>query len=180
MIRRVLKVMLLVFSVLLALSSMVSHWHAWHVSEVWNQGGQWVDFKGGSMHWSYESNGGLWQDSVTVEDSGFGLPYVFGFRMYGDGHTRIYFPGIFFDWWRQSTGYRRFYLRIEFFTLACVAAAYPTIAVIHGVLRHRQRRSKGLCLHCGYDLTGNESGKCSECGESISEVETKLIDQDME
>ena len=29
----------------------------------------------------------------------------------------------------------------------------------------RRRRSRlGLCLRCGYDLTGNTSGKCSECG----------------
>ena len=26
------------------------------------------------------------------------------------------------------------------------------------------RRAKGLCLHCGYDLTGNVSGVCPECG----------------
>ena len=28
----------------------------------------------------------------------------------------------------------------------------------------RQRRAKGLCVHCGYDLTGNVSGVCPECG----------------
>ena len=27
------------------------------------------------------------------------------------------------------------------------------------------RRRKGLCLSCGYDLTGNVSGVCPECGE---------------
>ena len=26
----------------------------------------------------------------------------------------------------------------------------------------------GRCRHCGYDLTGNESGVCSECGAGIS------------
>ncbi len=29
--------------------------------------------------------------------------------------------------------------------------------------RFRRRRS-GLCLECGYNLTGNITGKCSECG----------------
>ena len=28
----------------------------------------------------------------------------------------------------------------------------------------RLRRKRGLCVKCGYDLTGNESGVCSECG----------------
>jgi hypothetical protein len=27
-----------------------------------------------------------------------------------------------------------------------------------------ERRAKGHCLHCGYDLTGNVSGACPECG----------------
>jgi hypothetical protein len=27
-----------------------------------------------------------------------------------------------------------------------------------------RRRSRGLCLACGYDLTANVSGTCPECG----------------
>ncbi len=34
-------------------------------------------------------------------------------------------------------------------------------------LRHRWRRRKGLCLNCGYKLTGNLSGVCPECGTAI-------------
>jgi hypothetical protein len=29
-----------------------------------------------------------------------------------------------------------------------------------------ERRSRGLCPSCGYDLTGNVSGTCPECGSS--------------
>ena len=29
------------------------------------------------------------------------------------------------------------------------------------------RPSRGLCHKCGYDLTGNVSGRCSECGERV-------------
>ena len=32
-------------------------------------------------------------------------------------------------------------------------------------LRFRHRR--GLCLACGYDLRGNESGNCPECGTEV-------------
>jgi hypothetical protein len=28
----------------------------------------------------------------------------------------------------------------------------------------RERLSKGLCVRCGYDLTGNVNGVCPECG----------------
>jgi hypothetical protein len=30
--------------------------------------------------------------------------------------------------------------------------------------RTRRRRDRGLCLACGYNLTGNVSGICPECG----------------
>ena len=29
------------------------------------------------------------------------------------------------------------------------------------------RRERGLCTHCRYDLTGNESGVCPECGTEV-------------
>jgi hypothetical protein len=31
-------------------------------------------------------------------------------------------------------------------------------------LRRRAREASGRCVHCGYDLTGNTSGVCPECG----------------
>jgi len=33
--------------------------------------------------------------------------------------------------------------------------------------RRRFRLTHGLCLTCGYNLTGNVSGRCPECGERI-------------
>jgi hypothetical protein len=48
----------------------------------------------------------------------------------------------------------------------CVAAgAYPAIALVRGpMLRRCYRRKRGLCERCAYDLTGNTSGVCPECG----------------
>ncbi|MBU0617500.1 MAG: hypothetical protein KKI02_07270 [Planctomycetes bacterium] len=45
--------------------------------------------------------------------------------------------------------------------LPLVVAAVPT-----GVLfwRDRRRTPPGHCQNCGYDLTGNVSGRCPECG----------------
>jgi hypothetical protein len=43
-------------------------------------------------------------------------------------------------------------------------AAYPVIAFIRGPLTRRYRRKHGLCPHCGYNLTGNTTGICPECG----------------
>ena len=50
-------------------------------------------------------------------------------------------------------------------------ATYPTIAFIRGPLRRYRRRRKGLCVGCGYDLTGNVTGVCSECGQPIGDGE---------
>lgn len=41
--------------------------------------------------------------------------------------------------------------------------AFPT-----GILFWRDRRFRpGHCKKCGYDLTGNTSGRCSECGKGV-------------
>ena len=50
---------------------------------------------------------------------------------------------------------------------AALFAAYPIIAFHRGPLRHWRRRRKGFCQKCGYDLTGNESGTCPECGTEV-------------
>ncbi len=51
--------------------------------------------------------------------------------------------------------------------LAVLLAAYPTIAFIRGPLRRWRRRRRGWCVKCGYDLTGNVTGVCPECGSEI-------------
>jgi len=38
--------------------------------------------------------------------------------------------------------------------------------------RRDVRRELRLCLTCGYDLTGNESGTCPECGKKVAERKT--------
>ena len=46
--------------------------------------------------------------------------------------------------------------------LLLLLTAIPTAWLWH---RDRRRIRPGCCLRCGYDLTGNTSGVCSECGE---------------
>jgi hypothetical protein len=56
---------------------------------------------------------------------------------------------------------------VPLWPLAVLLLAYPTLAFIRGPLRRWRRRKRGLCIHCGYDLTGNTSGVCPECGERM-------------
>jgi hypothetical protein len=48
-----------------------------------------------------------------------------------------------------------------------ILAAYPTIAFIRGPMRRWRRMRRGLCVACGYNLKGNVTGVCSECGNKI-------------
>jgi hypothetical protein len=51
--------------------------------------------------------------------------------------------------------------------------ALPAATLLRAVrrrLRRRIRRRRGKCPACGYDLTGNVSGVCPECGEKGSDL----------
>ncbi|UCG17191.1 MAG: hypothetical protein JSV19_04005 [Phycisphaerales bacterium] len=46
-----------------------------------------------------------------------------------------------------------------------VFATCPAIALIRGPVRRWRRLRKGWCVKCGYNLTGNVTGICPECGQ---------------
>lgn len=53
------------------------------------------------------------------------------------------------------------------FWAAVVAPLIPMAFAAHKAVsrvRRDQRISEGRCGHCGYDLAGNVSGVCPECG----------------
>lgn len=50
---------------------------------------------------------------------------------------------------------------------------YPAIAFIRGPWRRDSRLINGLCRGCGYNLTGNVSGVCPECGLECTDDDTR-------
>lgn len=71
------------------------------------------------------------------------------------------------EFFSERGGYRVTHLNLSpaaAFILAIVLGFFPTWAILTPRLRHRSRRRRGLCLACGYDLAGNPSGICPECG----------------
>lgn len=76
-------------------------------------------------------------------------------------------------WWfriirfKHPAPYTRWDVTIYVRPTIAILAAYPTFAFIHGSVRRRLRLRRGLCIKCGYDLTGNVSGACPECGKAI-------------
>jgi len=56
--------------------------------------------------------------------------------------------------------------KIPLVHLFIIFAAYPTLVLIK-TIRGRHRMKPGHCWKCAYDLTGNISGVCPECGTTI-------------
>jgi hypothetical protein len=83
------------------------------------------------------------------------------------------------DGYKKLPGIGRFRLRIRPATrdFPLVVPHWFWVAVLltltswlaYGRNSKRYRRRHNLCLACGYDLTGNVSGRCSECGMAIEE-----------
>ncbi len=67
-------------------------------------------------------------------------------------------------------GGRRFEIEFPLGFATVALAAYPIIAFIGGPVRRWRRRKRGLCVRCGYNLAGNVSGVCPECGEAACPV----------
>ena len=58
-------------------------------------------------------------------------------------------------------------VRFPLFWVGALLLVYPVVAFGRGLTRRALRRWRGLCLKCGYNLTGNVSGVCPECGEDV-------------
>ena len=67
----------------------------------------------------------------------------------------------------------------ENFFEAAAGAAVGTFAIVRGRRRwvRVKRTEYNLCLACGYDLKGNTSGVCSECGAAIMSPPPIDLDQ---
>jgi len=50
----------------------------------------------------------------------------------------------------------------------------PAVTLLIYSQCRRLRIAKGLCPTCSYDLTGNTSGTCPECGSPIPALQSKI------
>jgi len=65
------------------------------------------------------------------------------------------------QYWATSQSWRSFFLPWWFFALAFAILPLLTLAQR---LRSLTRRRAGQCASCGYNMTGNVTGACPECG----------------
>ena len=63
---------------------------------------------------------------------------------------------------------RNFYVcSIPCFAIFIAQVAIIWFAAVRPWRIRRRRMMSGQCVGCGYDLTGNVSGRCPECGEMV-------------
>lgn len=59
-----------------------------------------------------------------------------------------------------------------------VFGIWPLIVFARKLSRDQLRRTGQACFSCSYDLRGNESGRCPECGVVVSSKDEKLAQTD--
>ena len=99
-------------------------------------------------------------DEVVIRSAGTLRPADVGLS----GYIRSTLPGVPIDSC-PTVSLRMF--RTPIWTVPAFLIAYPIFAFIRGPMRRWRRRRRGVCAGCGYNLTGNESGVCPECGNKI-------------
>lgn len=93
--------------------------------------------------------------------------------VYDGGTDAIALTSFSVDWivivgeCRTNGGWRTCDAFLAGWILCPLLAVYPFVLLIRPILRRRRWIREGLCLKCGYSLTGNLSGVCPECGTPI-------------
>ena len=95
---------------------------------------------------------------VLLTESGLYVEFIYDFErdrgitLAGPRGRFFSLPGVALDW--------------PFMAMATPHWLHVIVALVWFVIPRLRRRTDGAhrCAACGYDLTGNVSGKCSECG----------------
>ena len=69
---------------------------------------------------------------------------------------------------QQKGPYRTTWIVFPLWLSTGLLTLVGVIPIIRGPVRRRWRRVRGHCAKCAYDLTGNRSGRCPECGTRVS------------
>lgn len=119
-------------------------------------------------------SGDDWSTKVIVDASHFNLSVFQKLDRLGADRDGVYAiretPLVMLSWlefFSDKGGYRVTQLILSpaaAFMLAIVLGFFPAWVVLTPRLRRRSRRRRGECIDCGYNLVGNVTGTCPECG----------------
>ncbi len=79
-----------------------------------------------------------------------------------DQLTRIFFQDML-----RPVGVMSVSWQIPLWIVTAAVVVLWGVFIARRPLSRAHRRKRGLCVKCGYNLTGNESGVCSECGKEV-------------
>lgn len=79
------------------------------------------------------------------------------------------------SWWQNSSknGSKTICAQYPIAFVIAVLGAYTLLSLRRAIVRRYKRRKPNECLNCAYDLTGNISGTCPECGTIHSALTTE-------
>ena len=64
----------------------------------------------------------------------------------------------------RANGYRTTHVAFPLALSTFLLVITGTVPIISGPVKRWRRKRTGLCIHCGYNLSGNRTGRCPECG----------------
>ncbi len=74
---------------------------------------------------------------------------------------------------KQNGPYRETHLVFPLWVTTTALMIGGITPLLHTPLRQWRRRRNGWCLECGYNLRGNRSGRCPECGMKYIRISTR-------
>ena len=110
--------------------------------------------------WEFETQQGV--GIIAIADSELAFGHVGDVRPSDPVSFRFSFGGLVVDVNAYQKGQLTVVVPLWFLT--GLLALYPTLVFIRGPASRWRRRRKGLCVVCAYNLKGNVSGVCPECG----------------
>lgn len=101
---------------------------------------------------------------LRILEGEFLLDYDGGPEVLAPWQTEFDFAGLAMSADLRNVGWPSLSAKLPLWMPFALLCACPVIVGVRGELRRRRRSRLGLCRRCGYDLTGNVTGRCPECG----------------
>jgi hypothetical protein len=126
----------------------------------------WVEYSHGDVMACFDRyfdprlDAGLGSDDLDVNGSPWNVEPTFRLGPISFARDRI------------LPGHSRAIAVVPCWAIVAIAAVLPSIGALRFWMsrRTRVRRTLGLCVSCRYDLTGNTSGVCPECGTAVAKA----------